>query len=91
MGNETQKIKTNTEAGIDGKTNVGRSAYVHGVLQACELLENKVDEPLLAAIIIRDELVNAGFCTLKFAKSFSKSAGLRLNKVWKESCLRGLS
>ncbi|HVY53202.1 MAG TPA: hypothetical protein VHA13_01635 [Gammaproteobacteria bacterium] len=89
MDSTKDQIKHSTAT--DGKPPVGSSAFIHGVLQACEFLENKVDEPLLAANIIRDELVDAGLCSLKFAKSFSKNAGIRLNKVWKESCLRWLS
>lgn len=71
---------------------VGSSAsYVLGVLRACEFLSKKFDEPTMAANIIRDELVVSGFCSLKYAKQLAKGEDVNLTKVWKESCLRGLS
>ncbi|GIV43881.1 MAG: hypothetical protein KatS3mg035_1004 [Bacteroidia bacterium] len=74
------------------KTTVGNiDSYILGVLRVCEFLSKKFDEPTMAANIIRDELVVSGFCSLKYAKQLAKSEDVALTKVWKESCLRGLS
>lgn len=86
------KTSLNHKSPACGKTAVGSSAsYVLGMLRACEFLSKKFDEPTMAANIIRDELVVSGFCSLKYAKQLAKGEDVNLTKVWKESCLRGLS
>lgn len=81
-----KKLSLNPEQQDCTKT----ALYVLGVLRACEFLAKKFDEPTMAANIIRDELVVSGFCSLKYAKSLAKAEDVSLDKVWKESCLRGV-
>lgn len=62
--------------------------YTNGMLRAAAYIANKFDEPTMAAGIIKDELIDAGFISLTQAKKMAKDENLNLNKVWKESYMK---